>query len=102
MMLLTKEIRAKLPALYSQENVADPIVQVKFFYPAGSWTWYVIEFDGQDLFFGKVFSADCPEGELGYFGLSELQSFHGRFHLGIERDRHFRPKPLNQCENPCG
>lgn len=102
-MLLTKAIRATLPALYSQENIKDPIVQVKFFYPAGSWTWYGIEFDGEDLFFGKVFSHLCPEGELGNFTLSELEEFRGqKWGLKIERDLHFDPKSLSQCENPCG
>ena len=97
MMLLTKEIRAKLPALYSQENVADPIVQVKFFDPTGSFTWYAYEFDGEDQFFGKVVSSACPEGELGYFSLAEIQSVRGRWGLGIERDKWFTPKPLSQC-----
>jgi len=97
MMLLTKAIKNKLPKLYSQENIKDPIVQVKFFDPTGSFTWYAIEFDGEDSFFGKVFSEMCPEGELGYFSLSELQSVRCRFGLGIERDLHFSPKPLSQC-----
>jgi hypothetical protein len=97
MMLLTKSIKNKLPKLYSQENIKDPIVQVKFFDPTGSFTWYATEFDGEDSFFGKVFSEMCPEGELGYFSLSELQSVRCRFGLGIERDLHFTPKPLSQC-----
>jgi len=33
MQLLTRELRRKLPALYSQENVADPMVICKFFTP---------------------------------------------------------------------
>jgi hypothetical protein len=97
MMLLTKSIKNKLPKLYSQENIKDPIVQVKFFDPTGSFTWFATEFDGEDSFFGKVFSEMCPEGELGYFSLSELQSVRCRFGLGIERDLHFSPKPLSQC-----
>jgi len=41
MKLLTDELRAKLPALYSQEHEADPVVYAKFFLPGTSWTWYV-------------------------------------------------------------
>jgi len=94
MMLLTKEIKKRLPALYSQENVEDPIAQVKFFCPWNQWTWYATEFDGEDTFFGKVVG---HETELGYFSLSELQSVKGRWGLGIERDMHWKPKPLSQC-----
>jgi hypothetical protein len=42
--LLTKAIRAALPALYSQEDKGlEAIAVVKFFNPAGSWTWYATE-----------------------------------------------------------
>ena len=98
MKLLTKALIKKLPKLYTQDTVADPIVQVKFFDPTGSFTWFAYEFDGIDRFFGKVFSSLCPEGELGYFSLSELQSVKGRFGLGIERDLYFKPKLLSECK----
>jgi hypothetical protein len=92
MQLLTDQIREKLPNLYSQENIEDPIAQVKFFLPNSNWTWYATEFDGHDLFFGLV---QGLEEELGYFSLSELKSvnFHG---LGVERDLSFTPTPLSQ------
>ena len=44
------------------------MVHVKFFTPWTSWTWYGIEFDGEDLCFGLV---DGHEEELGYFSLSD-------------------------------
>ncbi len=75
-MLLTKEITTKLPVLYSQENTKDPMVICKFFTPWSSWTWYAIEFDSKDTFFGYVIG---HEAELGYFSLSELQSVKGPF-----------------------
>jgi hypothetical protein len=84
--LLTKELRKRIPLLYSQENNADPLVVCKFFAPDGSWTWYVIEFDGNDTFFGLV---DGFEKELGYFSLSELMSVRGVMGLPIERDLYF-------------
>ena len=52
MELMNKEISEKLPPLYSQEDVGDPICHLKYFDPCGSFTWYVIEYDGQDMFFG--------------------------------------------------
>ena len=91
MMLLTKEIRARLPKLYSQEKVEDPMVQVKFFHPASSWTWYAIEFDGEDIFFGLV---DGHEVELGNFSLYEMQQTVVRG-LKIERDLYWTPRRLS-------
>ncbi len=95
MKLLTKEIIEKLPPLYSQDNVAAPIVHVKFFCPWNQWTWFPYEFDGKDTFFGKVVGL---ETEMGYFSLKELQSVSGPGGLGIERDLYWKPKPLSQCK----
>lgn len=93
MMLLTKDILKQLPQLYSQENEPDPMVIVKFFYPDFSWTWYAIEFDGKDTFYGLV---DGDEEELGYFNLSELMSNRGKLGLPVERDRFFTPRRLSE------
>src|SRR5437667_803097 len=81
--LLTKELRKKLPPLYSQENNPDPQVICKFFRPDAQCTWYAYEGSPVDkngyfdtdkekvdfLFFGLVIGF---ETELGYFSLSEL------------------------------
>lgn len=94
MKLLTKEIRDRLPPIGTTDGqFGDAVVQVKFFCPWSNWTWYATEFDGEDLFFGLVVGF---ETELGYFSLSELRSVHGPWELGIERDRHFRPRPLRE------
>ena len=95
---MTKEIAAALPALGSQDQVADPIAQIKYFEPCGSFTWYVVEYDGNDTLFGKVISHLCPDGELGYFNLSELKSIKGPMGLEIERDLYWTPKPLSKCK----
>jgi hypothetical protein len=91
--LLPASVRTKLPPLYAVEKQPDPIVQAKFFTPDGHWTWYAIEFDGDDTFFGYVVG-DFPE--LGYFSLSELETTRGRLGLRVERDRHFEPVPLSR------
>ena len=92
MQLLTEELRRKIPPLYSQENNPDPLIICKFFTPDSSWTWYVIEFDGNDTFFGLV---DGFAKELGYFSLSELEGVRGVLGLPIERDRFFTPCKLS-------
>ena len=95
MKLLTKELLSKLPVLYSQENTEDPMVICKFFAVWTSWTWYGIEFDRKDLFFGYV-AGDYLE--LGYFSLSELQDLKGPMGLSIERDMYFKPIRLSEIK----
>lgn len=98
MKLLTVAIRKQLPPLYSQQEVEDPKVICKFFTPWTKWTWYAIEFDGEDLFFGWV---EGHDKELGYFSLAELESLNGPFGLKIERDLHFRPTLLSEVKGEC-
>jgi len=93
--LLTKEIRGKLPSMYSQEDVEDPMVWVKFFTPDSNWTWYGIEFDGDDIFYGFVVGF---EQELGYFSLKELSEARGPLGLPIERDKWFKPMLLSEVK----
>jgi len=97
MMLLTQQNRKQLPKLYSQDGLGmEAIAHVKFFDPCGSWTWYAMEFDGQDTFYGLV---DGNDKELGYFSLTELQGIRGRFGIGIERDMYWKPKKLSEIKN---
>lgn len=96
MELLPMSVEKMLPKLYSQEQIADPIVWAKFFDPSGSWSWFPIEGERQEgdfVFFGLV---DGFEKELGYFSLNELQSVRDRLGLGIERDLWFKPSPLSK------
>lgn len=96
MKLLTEAVRKQLPPLYAMDEEPDPLVICKFFFPAFHWTWYAIEFDGDDLFFGFV-DGDFPE--LGYFRLSELTSHVDRLGLPVERDRYFQPCRLSELRD---
>ena len=102
MKLLTEEIKKMLPALNSQEEVPDPVCNLKFFTPDSSFSWFILEGgqqeDGDWLFFCKVVSHLCPEGELGYVILSQLEEVRGSLNLPVERDLYFTPKPLSQCK----
>ena len=93
MKLLTKETRRRLPALGSTDNEKNPMVQVKFFTPDSNWTWFGIEFDSDDIFFGYVKGL---ENELGTFSLRELQEVRGGLGLPVERDKFFKPCPLSE------
>jgi len=78
---------------HSLSGQKDPVVQVKFFYPDFDWTWYAIEFDGEDTFYGLV---DGLEKEFGSFRLSELMENRGKLGLEIERDLSFEPTPVSR------
>lgn len=103
-MLLTQANRRALPPLYSQDGQGlNATAYVKLFDPAGRYTFYVTEFDGDDTLFGYCVSplgADCDE--LAYASLAELEAVHttgqpiesGRIRLPLERDRYFTPQPI--------
>jgi len=95
MKLLTEEIRKRLPPLGANDETPldEMIAQVKFFTPDSSWTWYAVEFDGEDIFWGLV---QGFEEEFGTFSLSELESVRGKLGLPVERDKFFRPTPLKE------
>lgn len=93
MKLLTQEIIKSLPKLQETINIIDPMVRCKFFLPGTGWTWYVIEFDGEDLMYGYVVGL---ERELGYFSFKELESVRGPMMIGVERDLYFTPKLLSK------
>lgn len=92
MQLLPDDLRAEIPALYSQENIKtqEKTVYAKFFFPAADWTWFVTEGEqeGDDfVFFGFVKGF---EEEWGYFTLKELANINLQL-LTVERDLHFKP-----------
>jgi len=94
MKLLTNALRAQLPPLGSTEHLPHDQrrVPTKFFTPDSGWSWYPLEFDGEDLFFGLVVGLEI---EMGYWSLSELESVRGPWGLPIERDRWFQPTTLS-------
>jgi hypothetical protein len=97
--LFPDDVKATVPALYSQEGNKDPTVHVKFFTPWTSWTWYATEGSEQDgdfIFFGYVVG---HEREWGYFSLNELSSVKGPMGLKIERDIHFPPRPASEISD---
>lgn len=100
MELLPKELAQTLPKLYEQEkNGNEAIVYLKFFDPCSCWTWYVLEYDGVDTFFGLVRGHEI---ELGYFSLKELQDCRGPLGIGIERDLSFTPCSLKEVKSKLG
>lgn len=93
--LMPPELRSAISqqfSLGSQQHLGDDArVAVKFFFPAGRYTFFVTEGrpEGDDfLFFGYCLSAFGPDcDEWGYAMLSELSTLNVR-RLTIERDLH--------------
>ena len=87
-----EDVRPTLPRLYASEGESDPTVWLKLFTPDANWSWYVIEWDGEDLCFGFVVGHDQ---ELGYFSLADIREVRGGLGLPVERDLYFTPCPLS-------
>jgi len=92
---IPEDMADEISRLYPTENTADPIAVLKFFKPDSSWTWFLPESDpDQRRAFGLVIG---HEREFGCFSLEELESLRGRMGLPVERDLHFKPKPVSEC-----
>jgi len=97
MKLLTKELLMRFEKVGRQEDDKDPIVIAKFFNPTGAGTWLATEYDpNSKKFFGFVSIFGDYNDEWGYFSLDELESYVGRFGLGIERDLHFEEQRMSK------
>jgi hypothetical protein len=85
-----------LPTLDASRETRDPLARVKLFNPTGTGTWYLAAYDPETRTAYGL--AVLHEAELGYIDLAELVDYRGRFGLPIERDLHWTPRPLSQCE----
>ena len=98
MMILTKAIKEKLIANHkAQDGTKSFKAELKLFNPTGIGTWYLSELNPEN---NNAFGLCClTEEEFGYVNLDELLSFKGQMGLGIERDKFFKPKSLEECQN---
>lgn len=101
MKLLSKKLLQQLPPLGATDSDPDPLVICKFFYPDFHWTWYAIEFDGTDIFYGLIDKAE-EVLDLGTFTLSEIKSFQSWLGLPLERDQYFNPIRLSELRHKLG
>jgi len=102
---ITKDILKRLPPLYANEEKDPSEVKViaKWFNPTGAGTWFATEYDPEErIFFGYVTLGDDDCAELGYFSRDELESYRGRFGLGIERDQWFKGATLQEVMDKKG
>jgi hypothetical protein len=78
----------------------DPVARVRLFNPTGVGTWFICEYDPTThMAFGL---SVLHEAEVGYISMEELTAYRGRFGLPIERDLHFKPCRLSECQQGGG
>lgn len=96
--LIPSTLARKLPPIYSQENVEDPIVQVKLFSPYTNAVWYLTEYDPASREAFGWADLGMGGGELGYISVTELEGMsRGGLPL-VERDLYWRPVPLSKVK----
>jgi hypothetical protein len=67
----------KIPNLYETEQtpLKQKIVHLHFF--LGGCDWYVVEYDGEDIFFGyAILNNDYDMAEWGYISFRELKNIN--------------------------
>lgn len=70
MKLMTNELRKKLPPLHSTKDQEDPMVICRFYYPRYGVSFYAIEFDGENMFYGLI---GHDKLRFDYFSLGGLE-----------------------------
>lgn len=96
--LMTAELEAALPALYSTDGQGeDALVVAHYFSPYTGWDWYATEYDpATGTFFGWVKGF---EGEYGYFSLAELDTAQLANGVpAVERDLYWTPVTLGEVK----
>jgi hypothetical protein len=94
MRLIDGTIAKDIPKIYGQrDRILEAIAYIKFYTPDSFWSWYVLEFDGADIFYGLV--KGLAE-EFGYFSLCELEEIKGPLGLSIARDIYFIPARISK------
>lgn len=96
--LISKTAAKKIPALYAQENVKDPIVYAHIFSCVANYDFYCTEYDPENLLaFGYV---KFFENEWGYVSIAELEQVNANKGFGVfEFDRYFTPAPISTFKN---
>ena len=88
---------AKVPRLYETENVPakDKIIWMHFF--LGSSDWFIVEFDGEDIFFGFACLNNWKDlAEWGYISYKELKELRVKQPIGIDGQKMLIPLEVDR------
>ena len=91
---------AKIPRLYETENVPakDKIIRMHFF--LGSSDWFIVEFDGEDTFFGFACLSNWKDlAEWGYISFNELKQLKVEAPVSINGQKALIPLEVDRDLN---
>lgn len=91
-----------IPKLYETENIpiAEKNVHLHFF--IAGCDWYIVEYDGEDLFFGfAILNNDLQNAEWGYISFQELKDLklNGMFEVECEVETWFPVQKAGNIQN---
>jgi hypothetical protein len=94
--LIPASVLATIPPLFAQEQHDDHTVYAILEARSVGWTWYLVEYDGQDECFGFVCGI---EDEWGYFALSDIADLCDVWGQPLVTWRPCQPMPLSQARH---
>ena len=90
----------QIPRLYETEHIPlhDKVVHLHFF--IGGCDWYVVEYDGEDLFFGyAILNGDYESAEWGYVSFNELKTLRiGAVEIDCELEEYWGVRRVADIE----
>ena len=95
----TREQLSQIPRLYETEKfpLKDMPIHLHFF--IGGCDWYMVEYDGQDLFWGyAILNGDLEMAEWGYISSQELKDLKIPPGFEVDCDRFWQVKKASQVE----
>ncbi len=90
--LLTPELAARIPPMYTSLETRDPLVICRFYLPGVEWFFYVMEWDGTEWCYRYVVGQEIVRG---YFSLRWLETLRGPAGIPVRRDPRFTATPLS-------
>jgi hypothetical protein len=93
--LITEAIRKSFPKIGETDGKlpSERKIVCKLFSCFSNFTWYCLEFDGEDTLFCYV---KGHENEYGYSSLNELQNTKWQGVPAVERDMHYGDHTLQE------
>ena len=93
---------SKIPKLYATEDIPNKNKAVHLHFFLGSCDWYIVEYDGEDIFFGyAILNGDTENAEWGYVSFNELKDIKafGGMQVDCELEKYWQIKPVSQIPN---
>lgn len=93
----SKERLSRIPRLFETELIPSKNKTIHLHFFIGGCDWYIVEYDGDDLFFGyAILNGDDQNAEWGYISFSELKGINiNGIEMDCELEEHWQPKPAS-------